>query len=343
MSVKMSDIAARAGTTTGVVSVALNGAKSKTLRISPETRERVVRVAAELGYRRDPRAKALVTGRNDTIGLMLPYTDSFSAHDPFFTTVMAGVASMAAVQGYNLMLYTSVAENEGNRAAEKIDRRIDGLILVMPPDNTPIHDECRKQGIRTVAVLQTPDSSNLTVNSDDYQGGRLATEHLLRLGHRRIAHLYGRTDIHTSEARHRAYSDALKEAGIEPNSKLVVQGDFARAASYEATLSLMRRSAQDRPTAIFAANDLSAHGALDALNELGLGVPSDVSVVGYDDSWYACVTNPALTSVNMNIDQIGRHAAEMLIESIRGHLEVSHLVLPVTLTVRGSSGPVSNP
>jgi LacI family transcriptional regulator len=271
---------------------------------------------------------------------MLPHVHSFSAPDPFYSLIMAGVAAIAASQGFNLMLYTAVAEEEGGRAAEKIDRRIDGLILVMPPEGSPIIEECRSRGIETVAILQAPSAASLTVNSDDYEGARLATEHLIAHGHRRIAHLYGKPEIRTSETRYRAYADALRRAGIEPDESLVVKGLFERLVGYRVTHGLMEMADKRRPTAIFAANDLSAHGAIDALNELDIHVPEDVSVVGYDDTWYACVTHPALTSVNMNIDLIGRRAAQMLIASIQGRVEEPHPVLPVSLTVRGSSGPV---
>lgn len=335
----MSDIAARAGTTIGVVSVALNGAKSTTLRVSPETRKRIQDLAAELGYRRDPRASALATGKNHVIGLMLPHAHSFAVPDPFYSLVSSGVAAAASQLGYNLMLYTAVAEEESDRAAKMVDRRVDGLILVLPPDDTPIVDECRHRGVAAIAILQRPDQAPLTVNSCDYEGGRLATEHLIELGHRKIAHLYGNRAIHTSETRHRAYVDALANVGIKADPELTVDGSFDRPIAHAATQKLLKLPPERRPTAIFAANDLSAHGAIEAIHEAGLRVPEDVSVVGYDDTWYALVTSPPLTSVNMAVDLIGRRAAEMLIASIDGRPDQQHAVLPVSLTVRRSSGP----
>jgi LacI family transcriptional regulator len=343
MNARMSDIAAKAGTTTGVVSVTLNGAKSKTLRVSEETRQRVLKAAEELGYRRDPRARALVTGRNHVIGLMLPHVHSFAAPDPFYSLVTAGVAAGTSREGYDLMLYTTVAEEEGRRAVEKIDRRIDGLILVAPPANTPILDECRRQGIATVGIVQNPDAAPLTVNSNDYEGGLLATNHLIGLGHKRIAHLYGKRDFYTREGRYCAYRDALLKAGIDPNPDVILEGGFDRATSYESAQLLVQMPEGIRPTAIFAANDLSAHGAIDAISEAGLRVPGDISVVGYDDTWYAAITNPPLTSVSMHVDLIGRRAAELLIGFIEGRIQESHLMLPVSLTIRQSTGPPSQP
>lgn len=340
----MSDIAARAGTSTGVVSVTLNGARSKTLRVSDATRERVARAAEELGYRRDPSARALVTGRTQVIGLMLPHIESFAAADPFYSVVTAGVAAVASRRGYNLMLYTAVAEEEGQRAAENVDRRVDGLVLFSPPDDTPLFEECERQGIRVVSLLGRPEIAPHHVGSDDYEGGRLATEHLLELGHRRIAHLRGNPDFKTTGPRERAYLDALFAASVPADPALIVEGGFSRHKSRASTEALMALPASQRPTAIFASNDLSAHGAIDAIGAAGLRVPHDVSVVGYDDTWYAAVVHPALTTVAMDVDALGRRAAELLIDALEldesgADSREARPVLPVTLTVRDSTAP----
>lgn len=335
----MKDIAERAGTTPGVVSVTLNGAKSKTLRVSEETRQRVLRAAEELGYKRDPRASALASGRNRLIGVMLPYLNSFTIPDPFSSLVTAGVAAGASLAGYDIMLYTAVAEEEGTRAAQRIDKRIDGLVLVLPPDGTPILTECERLGIAVVAVLKSPHSLPMTVNSSDYEGGRAATEHLLSLGHRRIGHILGHQDIHTSEIRHRAYREALIEAGVTVDPRWTTEGFFLREGGYEAMRQLLNLPPESRPTAVFVANDLSAHGAIDAIREAGLKVPQDVSVVGYDDTWYASVINPPLTTVQIDVGRIGRCAVEKLIGFLEGVVPEPHTVLPIHLVIRESTGP----
>lgn len=339
MSVTMSDIAARAGTTVGVVSVTLNGAKSKTLRVSEATKARVLSAAAELGYRRDPRASALVTGRNFVVGLMLPHLNSFTYPDPFYSLLTAGVAASASRLGYNLMLYTAVAEEESDRAIQMIDRRIDGLILVMPPVGTPIIEECRKQGIATISVLQTSDHSPMTVNSSDYEGGRLATQHLVDLGHRRIAHLFGNPEVVTTNPRQRGYLDVLRENDITPDPRWIEDGSFDRGKGLASTRRLLDLPHEVRPTAIFAANDPSAHGAVDAIVERRLSVPDDISVIGYDDSWYATMVVPALTTVALNADAMGSRAVQTLIDAIEGADPEPHVVLPVSLTNRSSTAP----
>lgn len=343
MGATMTDIAAKAGTSVAAVSVILNGAKSKTLRVSDDTRLRVMRAAEELGYRRNPLAGALATGRTQVIGLMLPEVVAYTEHDPFFSLVTTGVNAGAAMHSYNVMLYAAAAEQEGARAAKMIDRRIDGLVLVDPPDQTPIYIEARTQGIPVVAIICRPEDAELTVNSDDFLGATLAVKHLVELGHRRIAHLVGNPNILTSEPRLQGYLNVLASAGVAIDPTLSLDGGFSKQKGYESTARLMSLPKEARPTAIFAANDLSAHGALDAIIEKGLRVPEDVSVVGYDDTWYATITRPQLTTVNMNVQELGATAANLLIGSLEGKPVVKkHLVTSVSLTVRESSGPPPN-
>jgi LacI family transcriptional regulator len=170
----------------------------------------------------------------------------------------------------------------------------------------------------------------------------LATEHLISLGHTRIAHLMGRADIVTTAPRTQGYRNALKTHGIEPDPRLCVIGDFNKPKAYEETSNLLKLPEELRPTAIFAANDLSGHGAIDAIHDAGLRVPEDVAVVGYDDTWYAEVTRPALTSVNMDAKRLGAAAASELIAYLdSGGSEGAHHVMSVSLTIRESCGSSS--
>ena len=339
MSATMSDIATKAGTSIAAVSVTLNGAKSKTLKVSPETRQRILDAAEELGYRRNPLAGALATGRSRILGLMLPHAWAYADHDPFYSLVTTGVTACAARYGYNVMLYSAAAEDEGDRAVKMIDKLISGLIFVSPPTETPLYDECKRQRIPYVTILAGNESGPLTVNSDDYTGGYLATKHLLSLGHSTIAHLAGQPDVITSKPRYEGYVAALSEAGLRVEADLCSAGNFDRATSYAATKKLMELPKRTRPTAIFAANDLSAHGAIEAITDAGLEVPTDVAVVGYDDTWYATVTRPMLTSIRMDVPTVGHRATELLISFLEGDESVQpHLTLPISLTIRESCG-----
>ncbi|MBC8066024.1 MAG: LacI family DNA-binding transcriptional regulator [Chlorobia bacterium] len=334
----MSDIAERVGTSVAAVSVTLNGAKSATLRVGSDTRRRILEVAEEMSYRRNPMAGALATGRTHVLGLMLPSHDAYMAHDPFFSLVTTGITACASENGYNVMLYSATAEDEGLRAASMVDKRVDGLVLVSPPSGTPILDECQRQGIPVVSIMADADVGPLQVHSDDFLGGLLAMRHLISLGHRRIAHLKGGNGVATTEPRYQAYLAALREANMVPDPALCLVGDFKRTAGRDATDRLL--NLPSCPTAIFAANDLSAHGAIEAIREAGLRVPEDVAVVGYDDTWYATVTRPALTSVRMDVETLGRKAAELLIGFLRGGEmpREPRIVVPVSLTIRESCG-----
>ncbi len=339
MSVTMSDIAERAGTSVAAVSVTLNGAKSKTLRVSPETRQRIVSAASELGYRRNPVAGALATGRSMAIGLMLPHLTDFANQDPFFSTLTSGVSAGASRHGYNVMLFTATAEEEGVKAAQMIDRRIDGLLLVSPASGTPIYSECARQGIPIASIMGQPGVGRTNLNCDDFAGAILATRHLIGLGHRRIAHLAGTAGVSTTAPRKKGYLKALEDARIPVVADLVVSGEFNRAIGYEATKRLMALPADQRPTAIFAGNDLSAHGAIDAIQDAGLRVPENVAVIGFDDTWYATVPKPALTSVSLDVANLGRRAVEVLINLLSDAPDpISQVVMPVSLSVRESCG-----
>lgn len=339
MKTTVKDIASRAGSTPGAVSVVINGARSRTIRVSDETRRQILRAADELGYRRDLRAASLVTGRSETIGLILPYFDSFTAPDPFSQSVITGVAAGAAYAGYNVMLYTASSEQGGAKAAKLIDRRIDGMVMIVPRQHQAITAECHRQGILTVGIHVDPGTTDLTVNSDDYGGGRAATEHLIQLGHSRIAHIAGRPEVQTTSTRCQGYVDAMQLAGHLIDPDWVLDGRFERQGGLEAGRKLLELPANRRPTAFFAANDPSAHGILEALEQGGFSVPDDFSVVGYDDTWYALLTSPPLTTVSMGVESLGRSAADLLIRSLKGEPTDTQVVLPVRLVVRGTTGP----
>jgi LacI family transcriptional regulator len=285
-------------------------------------------------------ASALATGRSQVIGLMLPSASSFAQHDPFYSLLTTGITSAAAAQGYNVMLYAAAPEELGQEAARRIDKMVAGMVFVSPPASTPLYAECSRQNIPYATILAGTESGPFTVNSDDHHGGILATAHLADLGHVRIAHLAGKPGVVTSLPRKRGYLEALEMRGIVPDAELLAPGEFTRKAGYDSAKRLLQLPVDRRPTAIFAANDLSAHGAIEAAIDLGLTVPGDVAVVGYDDTWYATVGRPSLTSVNLDVPWIGQCACEMILSFLeRGGPAEAHLVLPVSLTIRESTGP----
>ncbi len=339
MGITIKDVAKLAGTSVSAVSVALNAKQNSTIRLSAATRDRIYSAAAQLGYVSNPIAKSLATGKTKVLGLMLPYADAFIDQNPFCNQVLTGIMQEVVHSHYNLMLYTATSGIPLDKAAMFIDSRVEGVLFVMPPENSSAIVKCQKLGIPYVSILQRPSESSWTVNSDDYMGGRLAGDHLLKLGHTKIVHLKGNPDVVTSAPRLSGFQDALISAGVELPDASIIPAGFDWRVGYEAMTKVLEGPRITWPTAIFAANDLCAEGAIRAIRATGLSVPEDIAVVGYDDTWFSTMTQPPLTTVHMPIYEMGELAARMLISRLEGQIpDDIHPVLPVSLTVRHSCG-----
>jgi LacI family transcriptional regulator len=337
------DVAKLAGTSVAAASAVINGSESSTIRVGAATRERIQRAAAELKYTTNYLARGLATGKSGVVGLVFPYTNAFVGHDPFSHQIMAGVVT-GVVQGrQNLLLHTSLGDEwswNASGGAELLDGRTDGLLLVLPEPHSRVIAQCRREHVPYVAIVYDPDDEEIyAVNADDVAGGRLATEHLIGLGHRRIAHLQGSPTIATSAERSAGYRAALEAAGIEVREELMPVAGFTWPEGQAAMQRLLELPPDRQPTAVFGANDLCAEGALRARREAGRRVPDDVAGVGYDDGWVAMLSQPPMTSVAMPTAQIGTKATEMLLALVRGE-EVAERQprLPVSLTIRESCG-----
>jgi LacI family transcriptional regulator len=242
------------------------------------------------------------------------------------------------------MLHTAAGKDPDSPSAEGMlpDSRADGLLIVIPRPNDPVLARCRSENFPCVAVVYEPGTGEedlLTVNADELSGGRLAAGHLIALGHRRIAHLAGNAEVATTAPRLRGYLAALEETGITPDAALIVPANFDWSGGYAAMTRLLDLPPDRRPTAVFAANDLCAEGALRAILERGLRVPEDIALVGYDDTWFAAMTRPPLTTVRMPIEEMSALATRLLFAAVeRREIPDRRPVLPVSLTVRESCG-----
>jgi LacI family transcriptional regulator len=338
------DVARQAGTSTATASAVLNGGGRDAIRVSEATRGRIRAAASALGYKPNRVARSLVTGRTGVLGLVFPYAGAFIDRNPFCSQVMAGVLEEVVCEQYNLMLHTAAGKDTESPFADGTlpDARADGLLVVIPRPNDPVLTRCRSENFPCVALVYESgpgEEDLLTVNADEFAGGRLAAEHLLTLGHRRIAHLTGNPEVATAEPRRRGYLAALEEAGIAPDPALIVPANFDWTAGYAAMARLLDLPSDRRPTAVFAANDLCAEGALRAILERGLRVPEDIALVGYDDTWFAARTRPPLTTVRMPIEEMSALAARLLIAAVeRREIPDRRPLLPVSLTVRESCG-----
>jgi LacI family transcriptional regulator len=325
--VTIRDVAARAGVSVATVSKVIN----QRYGVSADTNARVQAVIAEMGYEASLVAQSLRNHRTNVIGILV------ADLEPFSTELLKGAADAIRDTGFELVVYSA-----GGRTSDHVgwERRylsrlsgtlVDGAVLV-----TPTVVDAR-YGAPIVAVDPHAGPSDLpTIDSDNLRGAQLATEHLLDLGHHRIAMLTGRPDLQSAQLRERGYRQALAAAGVTVDEDLIAVGAYDPAVSAESARRLLGGAAP--PSAVFAANDVSAITTIEVATELGLRVPEDLSVVGFDNIPEAALCTPALTTVEQPIRTMGQRAVEMLIRLIRGEpVEVTHATLATSLVVRQST------
>ena len=328
----LDEVARLAGVSRSAASRAIN----RSGHASRTTREAVERAVRELRYVPNPTARALATQQSGAVVLAVSSHDSELFADPFYAQVIAGVST--ALERTDLVLMLALADSELGRARlERIlrSRRADGVMLMGLHGDDPLY---RLAGKLDVPVVYggRPLSAEPPwyVDADNRGGGRLAAEHLIGTGRRRIATITGAPDTHVGAARLHGFQEALAVAGLD--TSLVEHGDFTEDSGIAATDRLL--AAHPDLDAIFAASDNMAAGALRALHAAGRSVPGDVAVVGFDDHVIARYTSPPLTTVAQPIKQLGREMAKMLASLIGGE-QAGPLILPTWLVVRESSGP----
>ena len=322
------DVAAKAGVSQPTVSLVLS--KNPTARVASETRERVIRAAEELGYRPNVVARSLVRRRSYANGLVVPDLDN-----QFFAHVVSGAQRVAVEEGYAVLL----CEQRGTSIDRHLDalrtRQVDGVILDAAGASS-IPEELL-DGINVVLIDQ-PSQRWPGVASDAEGAGRLAAEHLLSLGHRRLAFIGPSADVHTFRMRERGFTRAIRAAGVTVESELFRRVPATIAGGQAAIRALLAQPS--RPTAIFCANDLLALGAYKACAQSGVSIPGDVSLVGCDDIEFSQLVTPELTTVAVPARELGARAARLLLRALAGEVtqpSQQGRPLPVRLVVRGST------
>lgn len=325
--VTMQQVAAEAGVSVSTVSKVINGRYG----VASETSEHVNGVISRLGYEASLVARSLRNTRTNVIGLLV------MDFEPFSTEVLKGAADAIRGSGYELVAYSAgggVDDHIGweSRALSRVmGTLVDGAVLV-----TPTVTDVRHTGPIVAVDPHTGRSSLPTVTSDNLQGGRLAVDHLLGLGHRRIGMITGRPDLSSAELREQGYRDAHAAAGVPVDEALLALGGYDPEQAREASRTLLTMA--EPPTAIFAANDISAMATLEVAAELGIAVPAQLSVVGFDNIPESALADPPLTTVQQPMRQLGHDAVAMLIALISGaEIADTHLTLETTLVARGSS------
>ena len=329
-SVTIKDVARVAGVSVATVSRVCSGG-----RLVSDSRRRAVEAAIrDLGYVPNGTARSLITSRTNAIGVLLP-----DVYGEVFSEIIRGIDSTTRHRGYHLLVSSSRAQRVEIRAALGSMRgRVDGLIVMSAEDETATEVEDLPAAV-PIVVLNRPTDRVPSVSVENFEGATAMVRHLVRMGHRRIAIITGPAHNQDAAERLRGYRTALREAGIEIDPLLELAGHFTEASGYEAARAVVGWT--HRPTAVFAANDSMAIGALSAFREYAVRVPADVAVAGFDDIQIARYMNPPLSSVHVDIAGLGARAAAILLDGIAepaSRRAVVRVSIPTQLAIRGSCG-----
>ena len=323
--VTIKDVAREADVSIASVSRVLNGVG----RVGEATRTRILKTAERLRYVPHEGARSLIMRRTATIGIVLP-----DLHGEFFSELLRGADNAARARGLHLLVSTSHGNPEEAAAAIRSMRgRVDGLLLMSPHLDHAFVARHLPEGLPTVLMNAAAFDGKSAVDVEDYVGAVTMVRHLAGNGRRRIAHIAGPVGNSDATERLRGYLDARPEP---LDDGYVVRGDFSVASGYAAGLALAALS--PRPDAIFAANDMMAAGCIDALDELGIAVPGEIALGGFDDVPLAHFLRPPLTTMRINVADFGRKALERLASTIEQPTEVESETVVPELVIRRSCG-----
>lgn len=326
----INDVAERAGVSKSLVSLVMRGSPN----VSDARRAAVLEAARELSYRPNAAARSLVRQRSYVLGVVLS-----DLHNPFFADVTDGIEEAAASAGYRALLSSGFLDAERERKAvdTMLQLRADGLLLLGNVANIE-RFESAALSVPIVAISREAPSTWLdTVRDDDRLGASLLVDHLVELGHRRIAHISGGAAA-GGPGRLAGYEDRMRHHGLEEYIT-AVEGAFTRGGGCTGMEALLELP--ERPTAVVAPNDFAALGALDVADAAGIDVPGDISITGYDNIFLARMGRVDLTTIEQPASELGATSVGLLLERIEdGRTDAKHIVLPPKLVVGSTSGPV---
>ncbi|MCW2759722.1 MAG: transcriptional regulator, LacI family [Nocardioidaceae bacterium] len=330
----INDVASAAGVSKGAVSFALNDRPG----VAPETRRRILEVAEQLGWTPSPRARALSVSKALAVGLVVARPPEIFRADAFFPAFISGLETVLSEHGHALLLMVAEHDDDATYRRLAAEGRVDGVFVTDLRVDDPRPALLEELGMPSVVVGPPlgDDGTTAALGVDDAPGIRAAVEHLVELGHTRIAHVAGPQSMVHGRSRRTAWAGALADAGLPEGT--CVEADFSAESGAAATRTLL--DLPEPPTAIVYANDLMAMAGLSLAVARGVSVPGDLSVTGFDDIEISAHLQPSLTTVNTDVVAWGRAAATRLLELIRSAEPTPVDLPPARLVLRGSTGPV---
>lgn len=325
----LDDLAELSGVSRATVSRVINGRS-----VSPASRQKVLEVIETTGYRPNLAARNLASGRTGVVGVVMHVAAPLVFSDAYFAALLTGICDSLSQQAAGMMLWL------GNRTKqETLDQilgmgMLDGYIVTADSMDDQLVDGIRSSGLPVVLVgHRTADRDVSYVDIDNESAAEAVTDHLIRTGATRIGHITGRVDSVSGRWRRIGFERAMRRAGLSPEG-LLVEGDYTTQGGYEAALTLLDGGVD----AIFAANDYTALGALNAIRERGLSVPGDVALAGFDDLDFAATLDPPLTTIRQGISEIGHEAARTLLRILdKPDGGPGRVLLPTELVIRQST------
>jgi DNA-binding LacI/PurR family transcriptional regulator len=327
----LNDLATRLKVSTATISRAL----SKPEAVAPDTRKRVLEGVRRYGYQLNGIARSLRTQQTRTIGIIVP-----DIRNPFFSAIVKAAEDVARANDFTVLICNADEDGRNEEAAVRLflDRQVSGVIHCSAGGNVELLAALQRKAIPMIDFDRRSGLKDVdTIELDNALGARLAADHLLSLGHKRIAMISGPCHLSNSRNRLNGFRRALREVGVQLPNEYVEYGDFREASGRRAAEKLL--SLKKRPTALFVANNEMTAGALLALREQKTRIPDEISLVGFDDARWAQFSDPPLTIVAQPTSAMGKRSAELLLTRIQKEKGTTTEIFPPELVVRGSTAP----
>jgi len=331
----LKDVAEKAGVAPSTVSRVINDSS----RISEETKIKVRKIMDEIGYHPNINARNLVKQRSHNLGLVIPYSTEEAFADPFYSEILRGIGVLAHSKGFNLLLLTSNGEEEEKKTVLNAVRgkQIDGVLLLRAKKKDELIDELTKINFPFV-IVGRPEVKDkyYWVNNDNITASERVVDYLIENGHRNIAMIVGDENYIMNKDRLQGYKNSFKKNNLKINENLVVQ---SKKIDYQSVYMLCQQMVKDHPeiTAFYGMSDTMAYTIMQAMNDMQLKIPEDISIVGFNNNPMSKIVSPPLTTVDINIYLLGNKATELLIGVINGQIKKNeHTIVPANIIERKS-------